>query len=88
MIGLKDDIKRYKCSYGYIDRFHYNESNMPPDLKTFGLKEDYHGTAYKLNGSGYWYDSKNFKENFNEYLHFRDQFESNFLWDKSLRETL
>lgn len=86
MSKLKDDVKRWYCKRGFIDRFHYNEENIPSDLKTFGLKEDYHGTAYKLNGEGYWYDSKNFRSDFIEYIHFRDQIESNFLWAKAKRE--
>lgn len=86
MNKIADDVKRYQCKRGFIDRFHYNEDNMPMDLKTFGLKEDYHGTAYKLNGEGYWYDSKNFRSDFIEFIHFRDQFESDFLWAKAKRE--
>jgi len=87
MRELKDDVKRYECKTGFIDRFHYNENNMPSNLKTYGEKEDYHGTAYKLNNEGYWYDSKNFKSDFMEYLHFRSEFDAEFLWKKGKRES-
>ena len=84
MSELKDDIKRYQCKKGFIDRLHYHEGNMPRDLRTFGVKNDFYGTAYKLNGEGYWYDSVSFKSNFMEYLHLRDMFDAELIWDKGM----
>lgn len=82
----KDDIKKVKCKSGYIERFHYNKGNIPSNLKVFSFKEDFHGTAYRLNGQGHWYDSRNFKDNVTSYLHFREDFNAEHIWEKMLRE--
>ena len=81
----KDNIKRYSCKNGYIERFHYNRSNIPGNLVVLGPKDNFHGTAYRLNGTGYWFDSNNFVGNFIEYIHFRDQFDADLLWKKAKR---
>ena len=78
------NIRRYKFVDGYIDMTHCESGAMPSGGKKTRFFAGEPLTFLRLNGEGDWLDLSYFKGSFMEYMHYREVFTAELIWEKML----
>lgn len=78
------DVRRYEFLDGFIDMTHCESGVLPSGGRNTRFFEGEPLTFMRLNGEGDWLDLSYFKSSFMEYMHYREMFTAELIWEKML----